>query len=605
MTASPAPAPAAPPPAGGAAATATHRAGSTPPGPGEPPTPADSLPGSAVEPEAPGDPGLGRRVTRLMLARTVVISLVLGLSIWIGNPAAAAYLVLTGIVVLTYALTIVYALLLRGGVDPRRLVWPQLAGDLAVTTVLVYVTGGAQSAYQFFYALSAVAAGALLLRRGAVVVTVVSVALMIAVGLAAWQRLLPLPVLPQVRPWTQSSHELIRALALNVGAVAGVGVLSYMFGGELQRTAASLESQRQVSADLYALNRDIVRSLASGLLTVGLDDRLLSINRAAAAILDIEPRHATGRPVDAVMPGLARRLRDLPVSGAIRRADLTVPATGQRGPLVLGISVSPLRDPHDEVIGRLINFSDLTELRTLEATMRRAERMASVGQLAAGVAHEIRNPLASISGSIELLARGPQVSDDDKALMAIVVREIDRLNSLITELLDFANPHPHDLVELDLAVLVRETVQVLRQDRGVGGAVLEADVPDRPVTVTADPARIRQVVWNLARNAAEAVSPGHGRVVLSVRPGGDTVTLVVEDDGPGIPPEHADRIFDPFFTTKQQGTGLGLATSLAIVEEHGGSLVVDSQPGRTRITVTLPRDPPAPDRERRVAPRHR
>jgi len=560
------------------------------------PSPADSL--AARPPGAVAAASLGRRMSWLMAVRTIVISLVLGLTLWLSSvdsagSTAPAQLFLIGIVVVTYASTIVHGLLLRRGVDPERLVWPQVAGDLLITSALVYVTGGAHSSYTSFFARSGGGAGARRFRRGALVVGALSVALMIAIGLAAWAKLLPLPMVPRIEPWTVTPAELARQLGLNVGALIGVSVLSSIFGRELQETSASLATQRRAAADLYALHRDIVRSLSSGLVTVDLGGRVTTLNGTAADILGAEPDAALGRSIDALLPGLGRRLDALEDRGSLRRSDLSL--AGPRGARVLGISVSPLRDDQERVVGRVVNFQDLTELRTLEESARRTERLATVGQLAAGIAHEIRNPLASISGSVELLAQAPKVSDDDKALMAIVVREIERLDTLINELLEYANPRPRTLVSFDVVGLIAEVVQVMRQDRARGEVALETELPDEPVTMTADPEQLRQVVWNLCRNALEAAGGnGRGRVTLRVRTDERPVPVQGEDGGPGIAAEHVARIFDPFFTTKKRGTGLGLATSHAIVTEHGGAIDVDSQPGRgTRFRIRLPRAAPA------------
>lgn len=534
--------------------------------------------------------GLARRLTWLMLVRTLVISAVLGLSLWLGAGqgammAAPAEQFLLGVVVATYAATIGFALLLRRGVAPARLVWPQLAGDLAITTALTYVTGGAQSAYTFFFALSVVGAGAITNRRGAWTVGVVAIALTVAVGVAAWARVLPLPTIPQVAPWTQSGRELALAISRSVGALIAVGVLAALFVGDLERSQASLVSQRQVTADLVALNRDIVRSLSSGLVTVGPDDRVLTINQTGAEILGPVAAGAVGEPLDTVLPGLAARLAGIGTTGTVRRADLSLPGTPPR---TVGVSVSPLFDDRDHVIGRVINFQDLTELRRLEAIARRSERLATVGQLAAGIAHEIRNPLASISGSIELLSQSAPTSDDDRALMAIVLREIERLNGLITDLLEYANPRQRAVVDVDLAMVADDVVAVLRQDRTWGPIEIAVEGA-RPLPVTGDVAQLRQVLWNLARNACEAAAAGGGHVTLRGASDEHAVTLAIVDDGPGIPPDRLPHIFDPFYTTKRKGTGLGLATSHAIVAEHGGSIDVDSVPGRTTFSVRLPR----------------
>jgi two-component system, NtrC family, sensor histidine kinase PilS len=565
------------------------------------PSPAESLT-IARRSEAPG-PDLRRRITYLMLLRTIVISLVLGLALWMSwaksvDPyGAASLLLLLGVVGTTYALTIVYAVLLRGGIAPERLIWPQIVGDLAVTTLLVHVTGGAQSAYTFFFALSIVGAAMVRSRRETVVVTLVSMALLFLAALSVWQQVLPVPVLPTLTPEAQSTGDFLRSLGLNLGALLGVGALAYLLAGELQRTEASLATERRVVADLVTLHQDIVRSLTSGLVTVDLDGRILTVNSAAAELLGDSQ---AGRDIEEVLPGLRVRLADLEPGGELRRFDLAI--AGAERPVVLGISVSPLRDVHDRLIGRVINFTDLSELRRMEQQYKQAERMSTIGQLAAGIAHEIRNPLASMSGSIELLQQAAEVSEDDRTLMQIVVREIDRLNALINDLLDYANPRPRESARFDLSVMIEETVTVFRQDKSRGDVDVQTILPPPgALIVDADPAKLRQVVWNLVRNAADAATVGGGHVVVSVSEERDRVEIVITDDGPGISPEHLPRIFDPFFTTKKKGTGLGLATCLSVVTEHGGELDVESEPGKgTRFVIRLARTAPAGEQETKV-----
>jgi len=366
-----------------------------------------------------------------------------------------------------------------------------------------------------------------------------------------------------------------------------------VLGDQLRRTTASLASERRVVADLVTLHQDIVRSLTSGLITVDTAGEVLTVNQTAADILGLDPTAAVGRDVGAILPGIKPMLGALPPREPLRRGDLTVEQDGRT--LALGVSVSPLVDVRDATVGRVINFQDLTDLRRMEDQVQRAERMATVGQLAAGIAHEIRNPLASISGSIELLGQGSHVDDDDRALMAIITREVDRLNGLISELLDYANPRPREIVDFDLAVLVDETVRVFQQDKGFA----EVEVTLRPlpaqVELAADPAKLRQVTWNLLRNAAEAASTGGHHVEVGLTADDAGATLVIADDGPGIPTAAQPRVFDPFFTTKKRGTGLGLATCHRIVVEHGGAIELDSAPGRgTRVIVHLPRHAPEP-----------
>jgi two-component system sensor histidine kinase PilS (NtrC family) len=223
----------------------------------------------------------------------------------------------------------------------------------------------------------------------------------------------------------------------------------------------------------------------------------------------------------------------------------------------------------------------------MEQTVKLSERLAAVGGLAAGVAHELRNPLASISGSIELLKNVKGLGAEDQSLMDIVIREVDRLNGLVTELVDFARPREPLALKTDLAALLGETVRVFRQDRTKPGISVAFTLPPGGLEVSVDPDQIRQVVWNLLRNAAEAMPDGGEiKVELSRQP--DGVEVAVADSGVGIAPPDLERIFEPFFTTKTRGTGLGLALVHRIVTEHGGALAVDSQIGRgTRVSFRL------------------
>jgi len=545
------------------------------------PSPADSL----IPSPAPPASDTGRRVIRLLLLRTLVVTAVLGLSLWIlataeQVPPSAVWLQ-SGIIAATYLTSILFGVMLRRGFPARKVARPMQAADLAVTSLLVYATGGAESPYIFLFALSIVGAGALSYRGGAVAVTLASITLLIGLSLLAWTQAFELPALSQVRPWDQSGVDLIRTLGINLAALIGVGALSFIFGDQLQRGAETLATTRKAAADLLTLHEDIVRSLASGLITIAPDGIILTANVAAADILG-QPPALAGQPVDKLMPGLTALIAT--GHGELRRADLQLAAD-----LTIGVTVSPLRDVKNHVIGRVVNFQDLTELRRLEAQSRRSERLAMIGQLAAGVAHEIRNPLASISGSIELLRQGPSASDDDRTLMAIVHREVQRLNVLIGDLLDYANPRPPQQVDFDLAVMVEETLHVARGEQAFASVEMVLAV-DRPLPLHADPAKLRQVLWNLLRNAADAAALGGRHVRVDAVGGPDGTSIIVADDGPGIPADQLARIFDPFYTTKNKGTGLGLATCHAIIAEHGGHIDVASAPGEgTRMTVSLPR----------------
>jgi two-component system sensor histidine kinase PilS (NtrC family) len=537
-----------------------------------------------------------------MLFRVVLITFVLGttVALYAASPdelIAPNSMFLFGLTGATYLMSIFYALWLRRVEDPYRFANLQFAGDLVVTTTLVHVTGGAQSGYTFFYLMTIVGAALIHYRRGALVAVCVSLVLYVTVALLGWWQVLPVPAGQRLVPWDLPAAGLIRQLALNGAAFVAVAFLAAKLGGQLATAGASLETQQARSADLAAQSADVIRCLSSGLVTIDANGVITNFNEAAAEITGQPARAAIGRPVETLSPEIAALIGRAGGRTVLRREVIAVKrGSGER---VLGVSVSALTNHRDQHVGHIVNFSDLTDLRRMEAQVQRGERLAAIGQMAAGVAHEIRNPLASISGSIELLRATPRELDPDSgALMDIVLREVDRLNGLITELLDYARPRERVLTPIDLSVLIEETLRVFAQDRTYAhvNASFYPDSDARGLELQADPAQIRQVVWNLLRNAAEAM-PEQGEIRVTLRrgedsgapPGSTYAEFVVADSGKGMTREEQERLFEPFFSTKTRGTGLGLATVHRIVLEHGGQILVDSAPGRgTRMSIRLP-----------------
>ncbi len=544
---------------------------------------------------------LRRRLTQLMMLRVVLITFVLGTTVLLhlASPAELAApnaVVLFAIIGTTYAVSLAYALFLRRIADPYRFANVQFAGDLAITTALVHVTGGAQSGYTFFYLMTIVGAALVHYRRGALWAAIASLLLYVGISLLGWYQVLPVPVGQRVVPWELTGPEMVRQLALNGAAFVAVAFLAAKLGGQLASAGASLEHQQLRSADLAAQSADVIRCLSSGLVTIDGNGTVTNFNDAAEEITGQQSRGALGRPIDDVVPEIGELLTRARGRTELRREVISLRSVlGER---VLGVSVSPLTNHRDEHVGHIVNFSDLTDLRRMEEQVQRAQRLAAIGQMAAGIAHEIRNPLASISGSIELLRSAPPNDPEGGALMEIVLREVDRLNGLITELLEYARPRERLLTPLDLSVLLDETLRVFAQDRSYAHVSARfAPEPDAVgVEVHADPAQIRQVVWNLLRNAAEAMPDG-GEIHVSLRRVEEAGSLaphrfaefVVDDRGKGMSADEQERVFEPFFTTKTRGTGLGMATVHRIVSEHGGQIVVDSAPGRgTRMAIRLP-----------------
>lgn len=535
-----------------------------------------------------------------MLFRVGVISLVMGstaLLYYLSDVdlTSTASLMIFGIIGFTYLLTILYALRLKKGGNLTVLGRWQLGADLVIACLLIHVTGGAQSAYTFFFPLAIIGAATIGYRRSAVAVAVAAGSLFIVVSMLGWFEILPSISGQRITPSEISSLDLTRSLGLNLAGIAAVAFLAVNLGGQLERTSASLATQKTEAADLRVLHEDIIRCLSSGLMTVDLGGRVLTANEAGIEILGDACR--VGASLEEALPELHSILDGLEPGESLFRTELELPRPGD-SPRVLGISISPLSSSTSKELGRVVSFQELTHMRDLERSMARAERLAVIGGLAAGVAHEIRNPLASISGSIELLRSTYESTDDEgAALMDIVTREVDRLNALVGELLDYSNPRPLDFMSLRIDDLVRDTLHVFQQDRDFTDveARLEDGAPEK-ITIVGDPERLRQVLWNLLRNAAEAASEGSGHVVVAIGADDECVTVSIGDDGPGIPADNVERVFDPFFTTKERGSGLGLALVHELVTRHNGHIrVLSTSSEGTTFEVSLPRKQPEKD----------
>jgi two-component system sensor histidine kinase PilS (NtrC family) len=508
-----------------------------------------------------------------------------------------------GLLCATYLASVGYGVYYRRVRDPIRFAYFQITVDLILTSLLIHATGGGQSMFFFLYFLDVVAVALLAQRRGAAIVAGASAVLMVSISVAGYLRLLPLVPGQTWLPSEIARGDLALRLTLNVAALAAVGTLATKLARQTRQVGERLTRHERYAGDLATLHENTIRSLTSGLVTLDMEGRVTSINEAGCEILGRALPH--GHHVGEYLPELAAQLDAAGPRGILRRAEVTArrPDGAVRH---LGISAAPLYDHAGRVTGRVIHFQDLTELRRMQREVERAERLASIGRLAAGIAHEIRNPLASISGSIQMLTATPGADADSRQLMDIAVREVDRLNRLITDLLDYARPRGEERHRLELGEQVAEIVRAFKQERRARPIAVELDVAGG-VAVDAAAGQLRQVIWNLLRNAAEAM-PGGGairiRVATEATAGGGAgggsgddgvsgatvaAVLAVSDDGPGVARENVDRIFEPFYSTKTGGTGLGLATVARIVADHGGAIDVDGAPGRgATFTVRLP-----------------
>jgi two-component system, NtrC family, sensor histidine kinase PilS len=541
-------------------------------------------------------PILSRRLAYIALVRVILFTLILGGTVAVnfawGTPEelGGRYVTLLFVFIAAMLLvSILYAVLMRSRRLLRPLAVVQVVADLVIGAALVHFTGGANSSFSFFLLLTPIAAAVTLSRRAAVVsaaAVAVVYAAVVLLGFAHW-----LPVLPgQTQlPWLVKPGELGRTVLVTTAASLALAALAGYLAEQLRSAAATVEVQKAHIDDLALLNTDIIRCLTSGLITVNTDGVILSMNRSAADILGLSHTVA-GQRLAELVPELAAAAA---TGEEVRRAEIPVTRARPPSELLLGISLSPLTDHLNRRQGSIISFQDLTSFNRLEEAMRRSEHLASLGRMAAGIAHEIRNPLASISGSLELLRSAQHLEADDRKLMDIALREIERLDALITGFLGYARPRPPQLETINLGTeietLVGSIAGLISGDHVPKVRVIEA-TPG--LWVNADRDQLTSVLWNLIRNAWESGETEQIEVAAG-RQEDQRVYLLVTDRGSGIAEEHLPKIFEPFFTTKPGGTGLGLATVHRMIQQHGGCIEVRSAPGQgTTFTLLLPPAPP-------------
>ena len=467
----------------------------------------------------------------------------------------------------------------------------QLLGDLAVITGLVYVSGGPDSSFTFLY-LSTVTAGSVLLGRQGGLATAGLAAVFYAVLVDLMFFDVVKPVETSTRPlW--SLPALVGNVALNVAAFVATALLVAVASDKLHEARADVERRKTEIARLQALHGSVLTSMSSGVLTTDLDGRITYANRAAQELLGTPSVDLVGRPLLTLgLVGETEWNRIAASDSEIFRLE-NARQSGEAEDY-FGISVTALRDGSDHTIGRILIFQNLTELKRLEGEVRLKDKLAAVGELAAGIAHEIRNPLASISGSVQVLKNSSTPGSPEQRLMEIVVAESHRLSSILEDFLRYVRPKERAEEPVDAPSALDDVLTLLAHgDEASSRHRVVQDVHPRSVVVQADPGQLRQIFWNVARNALAAM-PGGGTLTVSARVQGGHWNVSFKDEGHGMTTGERDRLFTPFAHSFPGGTGLGLAIVHRIVEEHGGTIRVDSAAGRgTIVSISLPLAGPA------------
>jgi two-component system sensor histidine kinase PilS (NtrC family) len=520
-------------------------------------------------------------VTTLLLAALIIQS-----TVDVILPINYLYLI-AGI---TYVLTLVYIGLDRWVKNRELNLAIQMGGDLLIETILVYFTGAWDSPFSFLYLVTIITASMLLYRRGGLLTA--SGAAILYGGLAdlMFYRILPVPPASFFSGTPPDTLRLYLTIGTNLAGFYVTALLTSYISEKLKKTFEELDVNRQNLAELQALSRNVIESVPSGLITLTPYGVITFINPAGTEILRMPSSALVGEHLSDI--GLFwkdewNELRASTVTDRVVRGETTFVRNGEIRSI--GYAMTPLNTLEGTSYGLTLIFQDLSEMKKLEAQLRIKDRMAAIGELSAGIAHEIRNPLAAIAGSVQVLKNSQSLTPQESRLMSIILKESDRLNQSIADFLRFVRPQEKNPTRFDIAQTLSETLDLLSNSNELSELHrLEREIDPPSLIILGDGNQVRQVFWNLARNAIQAMPEG-GTLRVRGELDRDSYRIVFNDSGRGMSEDDVRRLFQPFRTNFPAGTGLGMAISYRIIQDHGGRIAVDSTPGRgTTITVTLP-----------------
>lgn len=449
------------------------------------------------------------------------------------------------------------------------------AADTLLVTGLIQYTGVDRSIFLFVYLVNISLAGFVFQRRGAILIAALTSILFSLLLIAD-----PL----------QPGRDIYFVLTLNNVAFFAVAFLSGYLSEQMNFMGSEISAREAEIRSLKNLNDLIVENISTGLISCDTNRNIIHVNAAAREIIE-RKYDLRGTQIKSLFPDVVSHLDQAEISTTERfEVDYKTP----RGEvLILGMSVSILRAPSGAAAGLVLIFQDLTKIKRLERAMRRSEKLAAVGQLAAGIAHEIRNPLASISGSIQMLSTSVStLSSDEARLMNIMVKEIDRLNRLISEFLDFVRPDLKVDDPVDLNAMLKEVLDMAKVNDRLRKDVVQSFSSQTNRRILGHVDKLKQCFLNIVLNAYQAMekvdTPQLFVEIIEKQP--SSIIVQIRDTGAGMPEEVSNRLFEPFFTTKANGTGLGLAMVHKIIENHGGQIHVESRVGEgTQFAIEFTR----------------
>lgn len=506
----------------------------------------------------------------LVKVRIIVLTFLLGIELAITQftPTLLPTRAFVSAIVLWYTIALVYMVVLSFWQETCAQSVIQVLTDLALTTLLIQFTGGIDSSLNFLYPLIVIVACILLPRSWAYLTAMLAFLL--------YGGVLELNYFGVIASYSVSRTDwksLQAIIFINFFAYLMVAYLASQLANKLRQVGVQLQDTSGALNDLRVLHENIIQSVSGGIITTGADGHITLVNHAGQKLLEHGESELLGKPIaDLFIDPLPHVEKQ---HGEVRR----IAANGYRK--TFRVIVSTLNVPDRAPLGYVYNLDDLTEIRRLEREVRMQDRLAAVGRLAAGIAHEIRNPLTSIAGSVQMLNTISSLTDEQKMLVDIVTRESERLNNIITDFLAYSRGKQYHFARVDLLPLIEDTLTLLRnrlvaQNTGIH---IARNYQVKEAFVLADGDKLKQVFWNFCENAVRAMKTG-GTLTVSIETIGQDWQVNFADTGPGISPQLAERIFEPFQSGFEGGTGLGLAIVYQIVQAHEGSVWARSKPGQ-------------------------
>jgi two-component system, NtrC family, sensor histidine kinase PilS len=533
-------------------------------------------------------------LTWLVKVRILILTVLLAIELAVIRltPSPLPIMPFLTAMVLWFVLSLFFLFLVSVWTESRLQAMLQVLSDLAMVTLVVHLTGGIDSSLNFLYPLVIIVACMLLPRSWGF--------LSAALAFILFGAILELDYYGAI-PSFSTSHPKLKALQVvmfvNLFAYFAIAYLAGLLVTKLRQADVRLKDASGALQNLQALHENIVQSMSGGVITTGLDGRITLVNRAAQQLLEISEAELRGRSVTDLFQD------PLPHVGSGRSDAEVRYAAGNGFRRTFRVTVSALNVNVPGELGFVYTFDDLTEIRRLEREMRLQDRLAAVGRLAAAIAHEIRNPLTSIAGSVSMLSDAPALTDEQRKLLQIVTRESDRLNNIITDFLAYSRGKQYRFERVNLIPLLQDTLTLLEHRLTVEntGIRLLRNLPVTEGWVLADGDKLKQVFWNFSENAVRAMKKNGGTLTVALLERGSDWEMSFTDTGPGISPQQTEKIFEPFQSNFEGGTGLGLAIVYQIVQAHEGKVWARSEVGKgtsfvvrlRRMEAGLPAAPPA------------